>query len=203
MVVALRAASRTIADFLQARFEGDADLSPMFSGAGTLRVYLNTPAEMTGARAGLSVWLYRVVRDESTLNRPPVRITPSLTKKAPLPVKLHYLFTPITNTDSDDSLETEQVILGKILQSFHVHPQLLGTDLRDDFTGTDAIVTLRLEMLSVDELARIWDALETSYRTSLSYEVTVVDIDTGLEPELGPPVRLPLEDVGIIVGADA
>jgi hypothetical protein len=203
MVVALRAASRTIADFLQAQFESDPDLSPLFGGGGTLKVYLNTPADMAGSRVGLSVWLYRVVRDESTSNRPPVRITPSLTRKAPLPVKLHYLFTPITNSDQDDSLETEQVILGKILQSFHVHPQLFGTDLRDDFQGTDAIVTARLEMLSVDELARIWDALETSYRTSISYEVTVVDIDTSLEPELGPPVRLPLEDVGIIVGAEA
>jgi hypothetical protein len=183
--------------------ESDPDLSPLFSGGGNLRVYLNTPAEMTGTRAGLSVWLYRVVRDESTSNRPPQRITSSLTRPVPLPVKLHYLMTPITNSDRDDAPETEQVILGKVLQSFHVRPILRGTDLRDDFQGTDAVVTARLEMLSVDELTRIWDALDTGYRTSISYEVTVIDVEPNVEPELGPPVRQPLPETGIIVGAEA
>jgi hypothetical protein len=201
MVVALRATSRTLADFLQARFEADPELSAMFGGGGTMRVYLNTPAEMKAARSGLSVWLYRVVRDESTLNRPPIRVSPSLTRRAPLPVKLHYLVTPITNLDIDDSLESEQVILGKVLQSLEFHPQLSGTDLKDAFAGTDTVVTARLEMLSVDELSRIWDALETSYRTSVSYEVTVVEIETIDEPTIAAPVQIPLEEVGILVEA--
>ena len=89
MVTSLRATSRTIADFLQARFEADPDLSASFGGGGTMKVYLNTPAEMTGARIGLSAWLYQIVRDEATLNRPPRRITAELTRPVPIPVKLH------------------------------------------------------------------------------------------------------------------
>jgi hypothetical protein len=200
MVTALRATSRTIADFLQARFESDADLSALFGGGGTMRVYLNTPAEMSGARLGLSVWLYRMVRDDSTLNRPPQRITPELTLPVLLPVKLHFLFTPVTNSNTDDSLETEQVILGKILQSFHARPQLAGVDLRDDFQGTAAVVTVRLEMLSLDEFSLIWDALDTSYRASLSYEVTVVDIEPDRPPQRAEPVRVPLPQPAIVVG---
>lgn len=203
MVTALRATSRTIADFLQARFESDPDLSTLFSAPGLMRVYLNTPTQMTGARSGLSVWLYQVVRDENTLNRPPQRISPVLTRRVPLPVKLHYLFTPITNDDGDDAPETEQVILGKVLQSFHDHPQLFGVDLHDDFEGTDAKVTVRLEPLSVDQMSRIWDALEATFQICVSYEVTVVDIETSNQPELGPPVRIPLPEVGAIVGAEA
>jgi hypothetical protein len=201
MITALRATSRTIASCLQDAFETDPVLHDLFAAPGTARVYLNTPADMS-TRSGLSVWLYRVVRDESTLNRPPQRITPTLTRRAPLPVRLHYLFTPVTHSEEDDAPETEQAILGKVLQVFHDQPQLFGTYLRDDFEGTDSIVTLRLEALSVDELTRIWDALESPYRTSLSYEVTVVDIDAALQPDLGPPVRVPRAETGVIVGAD-
>jgi len=168
-----------------------------------MRVYLNSPHEMTGSRAGLSMWLYRVVRDENTLNRPPQRLSPTLTRRVPLPVKLHYLFTPVTNSTSDDAPETEQVILGKVLQTFHDHPQLFGVDLRDDFSGTDAKITVRLETLSVDEMARVWDALEGSFRTCVSYEATVVDIQTADQPESAPPVRIPLPETGVIVGSGA
>jgi hypothetical protein len=202
MITALRATSRTIADFLKAQFVADPTLDDLFAAPGTMRVYLNTPAEMAG-RAGLSVWLYRVVRDESTLNRPPERISTTLTRRVPLPVRLHYLFTPITHSEEDDGLETEQAILGKVLQCFHDHPQLFGTDLRDDFEGTDSLVTIRFEGLSVDEMTRVWDALESPYRTSVSYEVTVVDVEAGVQPEVGPPVRVPRPETGVIVGAEA
>jgi len=200
MITALRATSRTIADYLQAQFEADVELAPLFAAPGAMRVYLNTPDEMTGARTGLSVWLYRVARDEATLNRQPERISPTETRRVPLPVRLQYLVTPITHSSNDNSLETEQVILGKVLQSFHDHPQLFGTDLRDDFSGTDAVVTLRMEMISLDELTRIWDALDTPYRTSISYEASVVDIDTGQRPLIAAPVRIPQAETGVLVG---
>jgi hypothetical protein len=200
VVTALRATSRTIADYLQGQFQADPDLSTLFSAPGTMRVYLNTPDEMTGARAGLSVWLYRVARDESTFNRPPERISPSLTRRPPLPLRLEYLMTPMTHSNDDDSLETEQVILGKVLQCFHDHPQLFGTDLRDDLAGTDGVVTMRFEILTLDEATRIWDALDTPYRTSVCYEATVVEIETGFAPMAGPPVQVPEVELGISVG---
>ena len=201
MITAIRATSRTIADFLQGEFANDPDLGASFSGAGTMRVYLNTPAQMTGSRSGLSVWLYRVTRDEATLNRPPERVSPTRTRPAPLPVRLHYLLTPNIGSNAADSPETEQVILGKALQALHDRPQLSGVDLKDDFEGTRTVVTSRFEGLTIDELARIWDALATSYRTSVSFEVTVVDIESPLRDEVGPPVRLPLVEPAVIVGA--
>jgi hypothetical protein len=199
MITALRATSRTIADFLQAQFETDPTLDDFFAAPGTMRVYLNTPAEMA-TRSGLSVWLYRVARDDVTLNRRPERINMTLTRRVPLPVRLNYLLTPITHSQEDDAPETELAILGKVLQCFHDHPQLYGTDLRDDFQGTDQVVTVRLEGLSLEELTRVWDALESPYRTSVSYEVTVIDVDAGVQPETGPPVRVPRAETGVVVG---
>lgn len=201
MITAIRATSRTLADFLQAQFASDPDLGSFFAGGGTMRVFLNTPADMTGTRSGLSVWLYRVTRDPSTLNRPPERISPTRTRPAPLPLRLHYLFTPVINSTAADAPATEQVILGKALQALNDHPQLGGVDLRDDFEGSGAVITSRFESLTIDELGRIWEALATSYRTSVSYEVTVVDIEARVREESGPPVRLPLVEPTVMVVA--
>ncbi len=200
MITAIRATSRTLADYLQAEFERDPDLGASFGVAGSMRVLLNTPAEMTGTRSGLSVWLYRVTRDEATLNRPPERISPTRLRPAPLPVRLHYLIAPMTSANVTDAPETEQVILGKALQVLHDHPTIAGVDLRDDFVGTRATITARFEALTIDELARIWDALATSYRTSVSYEVTVVDIEAPTRDQSGPPVRVPIVEPAVVVG---
>lgn len=199
MITSIRATSRSLADYLQAQFELDPDLSAQFHAPGTMHVYLNSPAEMTGARTGLSVWLYRVVRDDLTLNRPPRRISTGLIQPPPLPLRLHYLLSPVAGTGQDDSPETEQVILGKALQVFNDHPTLTGVDLTDDFAGTDTTVTTRFEPLTIDELARVWDALATSYRTSVSVEVTVVELSTDVTLVSGPPVRVPVLNTGVEV----
>ena len=75
MYTALRATSQTISKFLEARFQADPLLSTLFSGGGMV-VTLNTPREMSEKPAeGLSIWLYRVIRDDQRLNDPPVRLS--------------------------------------------------------------------------------------------------------------------------------
>ena len=96
---------------------------------------------------------------------------------APLLVRLHYLITPMTGSPDDDSPETEQVILGKVLHCLHDHPHLSGTDLRDDFVGTSVVITIRPDPLVLGDMARLWVAQATPYRSSVSSEVTVVDVD--------------------------
>ena len=74
MYTALRATSLTLAEFLLQRFISDAGLAAFFDPGmgGTMRVTLATPEEMAGNdKEGLSVWLYRVARDEERLNAPP------------------------------------------------------------------------------------------------------------------------------------
>ena len=105
-------------------------------------VTLNTPKEMTRNNSeGLSVWLYRIIRDEDRLNAPPEWIGPNGVRRPPLPLRLHYLITPITRVQSQTGPETEQVILGKILQTFYDHPTLRGTDLQGDFSGTERVAS--------------------------------------------------------------
>jgi Pvc16 N-terminal domain len=200
MYTALRATSRTLAKFLETKFQADPLLSGFFGGG--MVVSLNTPEEMNEKPAeGLSVWLYRVIRDEQRLNDPPVRLSPTELQPPPLPLRLHYLVTPVTSERFGDP-ETEQIILGKVLQVFYSHPILRGIDLQAEFSGTEVELRMRLEPMSLEEITRVWDALEGSYQLSVSYEVSVVNITPELEPERVAPVEIAMPEYGLIVGAE-
>ena len=199
MYTALRASSRTVAKFLEARFQADPLLSGFFGGG--MVVSLATPQEMNEKPAeGLSVWLYRIIRDDQRLNDPPVRISPTELRPPPLPVRLHYLMTPVTNEQTGDP-ETEQLILGKVLQLFHSHPVLAGADLQAEFAGTEVELHVRLEPLMLEEITRVWEALDGSYQLSVSYEVSVVNIIPELEPEQVSPVTISMPEHGLIVSS--
>jgi hypothetical protein len=109
--------------------------------------------------------------------------------------------TAVTNQTTGDP-GTEQLILGKVLQAFYSHPILRGADLKGDFEDTEIELKIRLETLTLEEIARVWDALEGSYQLSVSYEVSVIDIDPELEPERVTPVQIAMPEYGVIVGPE-
>lgn len=199
MYKVLRATSKTLAGYLEQQFQADTELRTFFSGGGGMVVSLNTPEEMNENNTqGLSVWLYRVVRDDQRLNDPPRRVSPNQSLLPPLPVRLHYLMTPITTGNQSAGPETEQLILGKVLQAFHSHPELRGTDLKEELAGTDAELQIRLEPMSLEEITRVWEALEGSYQLSVSYEVSLVTIEAATEPERIPAVEVVAPEYGLI-----
>ena len=203
MHTALRATSLTLAAYLEAGFAADPELGPLFGG--TMQVSLNTPEEMTEARVqGISVWLYRVVRDDQRLNAPPERLSPTQTLPTPLPVRLHYLVTPIVTIDNAhprESPQREQTILGKAMQLLYLHPMLQGTDLRDTLTGSTAQISVRLETLDLEELSRVWYSLRRSYQLSVSYEVTIAYL-AAPQPERIVPVRVAQPGYSVIVAEE-
>ena len=99
---------------------GPFGLATFFSGATT--VSLATPQEMRDLnQQGLSVWLYRVARDENRLNDPPeVRTLPGggvEVLPTPLPVRLHYLMTPLASASPDTSCRcTEHLCAAKCVR---------------------------------------------------------------------------------------
>jgi Pvc16 N-terminal domain len=201
MYQALHATSVTLQQYLTAQIKADnflyAPTSPF--RARSMAVVLNTPKEMDeNTQEGVSLWLYRIVRDEDRLNDPPRRIAPNLVQPTPLPLRLHYLVTPLTSRDNAGDPETEQYLLGKIMQAFYSHPILGGSDLQQEFAGTSVQLHVRLETLSIDEIGQIWQALEGPYLLSVSYEVAVVDVDAALQPILVAPVHEFEPRVGLI-----
>lgn len=206
MHTALRATSLTLVHYLREGFIADPSLRPLFdSGAGgTMTVSLNTPEEMhESAVQGVSLWLYRVTRDDQRLNRPPDRVGKDRIQPAPLPMRLHYLVTPIVRIDSSNpsvSSETEQTLLGKVLQLFHEHPVFRGPDLQDTLAGADAEISMRLESHSMDEISRVWAALKRSYELSVSYEAAVVNIERIQQPRQVTPVQTVIAQTAAIIG---
>ena len=184
MYTSIVATSQSLRGMLNANFNADArpfGLASHFSG-GNLEVSLATPREMRGRQQGLSVWLYRVARDDMRLNDPPVQrplagggieLLPP-----PLPLRLHYLMTPLV----DNAPEIEQQILGRVLQLFNTVPVISGADLSGDLAGSDARIHIRLEALSLEETSRVWEALDGSFQLSVSYEVTRANIENRSQP---------------------
>jgi hypothetical protein len=188
MYQALRATSETLKRFLD---------NQLAMRGLTSTVSLKTPTEMDlAATHGLSVWLYRAVRDDNRLNDAPIRTDPLHERKPPLPMRLHYLMTPIGL-----SPEVEQELLGIVLQAFHDHPVLRGSDLFGAFTGGPYELSVRLEQLTLEEITRAWEALQSAYQLSLSYEVSVVPIDSTLTAS-GAPVTVLMADAELIVAPE-
>jgi len=203
MYQALNATSKTLRDHLRTQIHDD----PFLNGSTSpwhmrsMRVAMNTPTEMVeNNQEGLSLWLYRVVRDSEHLNDPPLRVAVSTILPPPLPLRLHYMITPITSRANQGDPDTEQYVLGKVMQILHSRPVLRGADLRGEFVGSDVELTVRLETLNLDEIARVWDALEGSYQLCVSYEVSVVNIDSMLEAQAFIPVQVVVPEIGLIVG---
>jgi hypothetical protein len=208
MYQALLATSKTLQHYLETQVVLDPFLGGSGPGAGPfttrgMHVSLRTPKEMENLEEGISLWLYRVVADDQRLNDPPRWISATQRQDRPLPLRLHYLVTPFTSRDNDGDPETEQYLLGKVLQLFHSKPCFRGADLREQLAGTDAQLAVRLETMGLEELTRVWDALEGSYQLSISYEVSLVDVYSALQPVTGSRVQAVLPETAVIVGSAA
>jgi hypothetical protein len=201
MYTVLAAASATLRQMLvdsMAADVGPSGLATFFSGATT--VSLETPQEMRDAgRQGLSLWLYRVARDENRLNDPPelhtlptgeVEVRPT-----PLPVRLHYLVTPLAPASPD----TEQRVLGRVLQLFHSHPIVSGAFLQAELAGTAAELHLHLEALGLEEITRVWEALDGPYQLSVSYEVSLARIRSAADSLRASLVESVRSDAALIL----
>lgn len=205
MSAALLAASQTLQSVLLAAFQDDPVLRPLFSPLGASVVSLASPDGMVQLQqTGVSVWLYRLARDEQRLNQPPRRLPPDLTRRAPLPLRLHYLVTPIMRgAAGDPAPETDQQVIGTILRIFHERPLLAGADLAGDLAGTAGEVAVRLESADIEQIARIWDTLDEPYRTSLCYEVGLVEVEGVRPDEIAPPVLASLPGLGLAMAPAA
>lgn len=197
----INAITRSLVALLHDRLAADASLRPFFDVAlgGNMDVSPRSPEEMDDSdQSGLSVWLYQIQRDPELLNLPPRRVAMDQMEPERLPLRLHYLMTPVVNFDDNVGNDPglEQLIIGKVLQSLYDHPHLSGADLLGDLAGSDSTVTIRLEPLGLEEITRVWDALSSTYQLCISYEVTFVMVCSD-----APEVAItPVDSVEIATG---
>lgn len=206
MNTSMRALSLTLQKLLRTALQTDVNMRDLFDPGlgGPMAVSLLAPEEMhDAALEGVSIWLYRIERDEQTLNLPPRRAARDRLLHAPLPLKLHYLAVPVVDVKTrTHGPELEQNILGVVLQVFHDHPTLRGADLIDDLAGSPQEIHVRLESLDLDQMSRMWDALERSYQLCVSYEVAVVPIDSAFQAADVAPVDVVMPTYGVVTSTE-
>lgn len=118
----------------------------------------------------IGLLLYRVTMNEHA--RQPRGGSAARAPQA-LSVDLHYLLTAWAG----NALE-EQVTFAWTLRQLHLHPLLDASSLSPEagWSREDAIQLVPAE-LSTEDVMRIWDAIDPSYRLSASYVARVVRID--------------------------
>jgi hypothetical protein len=138
------------------------------------RISLESPADLENNNSvRLSMYLYRILENPYMKNRFPVEGTGGKLRKPPLTLDLYYLLTPLVGSPRE-----QQIVLGKSMQILYDRAILQGGDLSDGLGTSGEEIRLVLNPVSLEELTRVWQALEISYRLSVCYIARVVIVDS-------------------------
>ena len=152
-----------------------------FPGGARVTVRPPDKARLTPPVNQLNVFLYHTTLDPAWRNQDMPTIRPGETGFPPLPLVLHYVITAYGEGDEDD-IKAHQ-LLGRAMSVLHDHPILGPDEFTDLVTGTDLQdqlerVRVTAQVLTVDDMYKLWTAFQTQYRISAAYEVSVVLIDS-------------------------
>jgi hypothetical protein len=127
-------------------------------------------AEMEDPGTTLSLYLYRLAINEHTRNMMQRRDNDEIYS---LTLDLYYLLTTWAR-----SALAEQTILAWAMRQLFLHPILNISSLSPEanWQSNDVVQVIPAE-ISNEDIMRIWDAFEPSYRLSFSYVARVARID--------------------------
>ncbi len=123
----------------------------------------------------VTLFLYDIAEEATVRNRPrPTDVVAGqlVSRKPPLGLRLMYMVTAWAG-----DRPTEQLLLGRVLQTLHDDSILAGTDLAGTLAGTSAELRVSLAPLTLEDRARVWFAISKPYRLSVNYELRVTNID--------------------------
>ncbi len=138
-------------------------------------VKLDSPKRVQNIDKIISIFLYQIIKHPHLNNEEPQNGEDvSQQEPASLALELMFLVTPF-GSDNEDELS----MLGRVMQIFYDNP-VLPVDQTDDLIkDKDVKIKLTLEPMSFDDQTKIWSAFQdVGYKTSMSYKVTPVWIDS-------------------------
>jgi len=148
------------------------------------RVSLDSPFDLqNNDSVKLSIYLYRITENASTKNQVSANGDGAQLRKPPLTLDLHYLVTPLVGTVTD-----QQIILGKVMQVLYDRAILEGTDLTGSLASSGETLRVILNPVPLEELTRVWQSMEMSYRLSVVYLARVVMVDSLNEQFIQPVI---------------
>lgn len=145
-------------------------------------IVLLSPADVEGQSIRLTMFLYSVLENSYLKNRDVLQSNPSEMLYPPLTVDLYYMLTTYASTQIPDLTERtleEHRILGRAMRVLHDNPVLRGSVLQGNLAGGDEEFRVTLNILSLEELNKIWTSFPNShYHSSVGYMVTPVAIES-------------------------
>ena len=154
---------------------------------------------------GVNLYLYRVSQSPSTRNRPwPGDRSRGRTPQPALGLELSYLLTPLakkgeptafgSGDEAHRMLGAAMLALDEFPVLNDVHVPMLGTVADSGFDADrvlsqellDSFEQIKITLLptNIDEISKIWAAINKPYRLSVAYEVSLLE----LTPDVPPPV---------------
>ena len=154
----------------------------------------------------LNVFLYGVTPNAALRNDdlPTRGVDGSLKRRPRLALDLHYILTAV----SAEELHAE-ILLGYAMQLFHERP-ILGRELiraalqaavidqilpqgfdpvrASELADQVELLKITPRSLSMDDMSKLWTAFQTSYRTTVAYDVSLVLIERELPVRAALPV---------------
>jgi hypothetical protein len=129
-------------------------------------------ADPTGeATVACTLFLYRTTINEQLRNT----LQPSSAQSrnvAALPVELHWMLSVWSN-----SAAAEQIVFAWALSQLSQQPLLDLTTLNGAGFQPSEVVQLLPEELPLEQLMRVWESIQPSYRLSMTYVTRVVRLD--------------------------
>ena len=187
--LAIAAVTATLRNLLTQGLQLEADLVDT-----TVTTMLPDQARASSDTANqVNLFLYQVAPNAAWRNLDlPTRVKPGETGYPPLALNLYYLVTTY-GRDNDQSQPFSHELLGRAMSILHDHPVLGQAEIQAALAGSDLYaqferIRFTLQPLGVEEIYRLWTGFQTPYRTSVSYEATVVLIDSSLPTNAPLPV---------------
>lgn len=125
----------------------------------------------------ISLYLYRMSIDQYLHPAGSGRRTPPHARA--LPLDLHYMVTVWS-----DNKHTEQLLMTWVMAQLHWNPELdASTLMAQGGWRRDESIQISPTNITQEDLCRIWDVLDPTYRLSTTYVARVIHIDP--PPDLG------------------
>ena len=134
----------------------------------------------------LSIFLYQITENPHLKNQPMKRIESDRLQHPALSLNLNYLLTPSTKDRVDTEGWDAHIVLGRLMQVLYDNAILEGPALMDiledlnraEYYEKIGQIRIILNSLSLDDLTKIWNSLDTALMLSVCYEVRVIMIES-------------------------
>lgn len=164
-------AGEALVRVLWEEMQSDPEINGLIDSQG--RISLLSPFDLKeNDTVRLSLYLYRIVENPYMKNQPVQPGEGRRLRRPPLTLDLFYLVTPIIGTPRE-----QQMVMGKVLEVFHDRAILQGPDVGPLAAASEELRVV-LNPVPLDETARVWEALDMSYRLSVCYTVRVALVDS-------------------------